>query len=163
MKTKSFILHLIFVVIVVLELIGTVTGSKWLDYPVKPFILIWIATYFLVMTKPQPYRWLMLLAFFFSWVGDMFLMFGSVNEIFFFAGVGGFFLSQITYIQVFIKFGTDGGKGFILKKPLWLLPFLIYMVTIFFYLYPSINGIMIPVVALYAISLLSMSAAACNR
>ncbi|MFA5817029.1 MAG: hypothetical protein WC865_15590 [Bacteroidales bacterium] len=62
MKTKSIILHLIFLVIVVLELIGTVNGSKWLDYPVKPFILIWIAAYFLIMTKPQPYRWLVMLA-----------------------------------------------------------------------------------------------------
>ena len=91
MKTKSVILHLIFVLIVVLELIGTINGSIWLDYPVKPFILIWIAVYFLMMTKPQPYRWLVILAFFFSWAGDLLLMFGDKGEMFFFAGVGGFF------------------------------------------------------------------------
>ncbi|TSA36423.1 MAG: lysoplasmalogenase [Porphyromonadaceae bacterium] len=163
MKTKSIILHLIFLVIVVLELIGTVNGSKWLDYPVKPFILIWIAAYFLIMTKPQPYRWLVMLAFFFSWSGDLFLMFGWKSDMFFFAGVGGFFLSQVTYIQAFRKFSVGQGKGLIARKPLWALPFLIYLVGIYVLLYPHLEGIMKPVVALYAISLLGMSAAAFNR
>jgi len=163
MKTKSVNLHLIFLVIVVLELIGTVNGSKWLDYPVKPFILIWIAAYFLIMTKPQPYRWLVILAFFFSWAGDMLLMFGWKSDMFFFAGVGGFFLSQVTYILAFRKFGVSRGKGLIARKPLWALPFLIYLVGIYVLLYPHLEGIMKPVVALYAISLLGMSAAAFNR
>jgi len=39
MKTKSYILNLVFLVIFVLELIGTINGSKWFDYPVKPLIL----------------------------------------------------------------------------------------------------------------------------
>jgi uncharacterized membrane protein YhhN len=163
MKTKPLILHLGFLLIVILELIGTLNGSKWLDYPVKPFILIWIAAYFLIMTKPQPLRWLVVLAFFFSWAGDLLLMFGWKSEMFFFAGVGGFFLSQVTYIQVFRKFGISNGKGLIARKPLMILPFLIYFVCIFLYLYPSISGVMIPVVALYAISLIGMSVAAFNR
>jgi len=163
MKTKSVNLHLIFLVIVILELIGTVNGSKWLDYPVKPFILIWIAAYFLIMTKPQPYRWLVILAFFFSWAGDMLLMFGWKSDMFFFAGVGGFFLSQVTYIQAFRKFGISQGKELIARKPIWALPFLIYLVGIYVFLYPHLEGIMKPVVALYAMSLLGMSAAAFNR
>jgi uncharacterized membrane protein YhhN len=93
----------------------------------------------------------------------MFLMFGSKNEMYFFAGVGGFFLSQVTYIQAFRKFGIVKGQGLIARKPLWALPFLIYMVGIYIALYPSLQGIMKPVVALYALSLLGMSAAAFNR
>jgi len=100
MKTKSVNLHLIFLVIVVLELIGTVNGSKWLDYPVKPFILIWIAAYFLIMTKPQPYRWLVILAFFFSWAGDMLLMFGWKSDMFFFAYTQMIILRQRRYTEV---------------------------------------------------------------
>lgn len=163
MKAKSIILNLIFILIVVLELIGTMNGSKWLDYPVKPFILIWIAAYFLLMTKPQPYRWLVILAFFFSWAGDLLLMFGWKSDMFFFAGVGGFFLSQVTYIQAFRKFSIRNGKGMILQRPLWLIPFLAYLAGIYLYLYPHLSGIMKPVVALYAISLIGMSIAAFNR
>lgn len=163
MKNRSFILHPVFILIVVLELIGTENGSKWLDYPVKPLILIWIAAYFLLMTKPQPYRWLVILAFFFSWAGDLLLMFGEKNEMFFFAGVGGFFLSQVTYIQAFRKYSISEEKGLVQRRPLWALPFLVYLVGIYLILYPSLEGIMKPVVALYAISLLGMSAAAFNR
>lgn len=163
MKNKVTILHLIFLLIVVLELIGTINGSKWLDYPVKPFILIWITVYFLMMTEPGPYRRTVVLAFFFSWIGDMLLMFGWKSELFFFAGVGGFFLSQVTYIIVFLKYSLHQRKGIIERKPLWGLPFLIYLAGIYLFLYPGLEGIMKPVVALYAISLIGMSAAAFNR
>jgi uncharacterized membrane protein YhhN len=163
MKNKPIYLQLAFIVIVVLELIGTINGSKWLDYPVKPLILIWIGYYFMIMTKPQPYRWLVLLAFFFSWVGDLLLMFGWKSDLFFFSGVGGFFLSQVTYIMAFSRFSILPGKGLIEKKPIWLLPFIIYLIGIYIILYPYLDGIMKPVVALYAISLLGMSAAAFNR
>jgi uncharacterized membrane protein YhhN len=115
------------------------------------------------MSKPGPKRWLVILAFFFSWAGDLLLMFGSKSEIFFFAGVGGFFLSQVTYIQAFRKFSLTGEKGRISRNPWWILPFLIYLVGIYVYLYPHLEGIMKPVVALYAISLIGMSAAAFNR
>jgi len=163
MKNKSILLHLAFMVIVVLELIGTINGSKWLDYPVKPLILIWIGVYFLLMTKPKPYRWLVLLAFFFSWVGDLLLMFGWKSDMFFFSGVGGFFLSQVTYILAFCRFSIQPGRGFIEKNPIWILPFLLYLIGIYSFLYPNLDGIMKPVVAFYAISLLGMSAAAFNR
>ena len=163
MKTKFIILNLVYLLIVLLVLIGTVTGSDWLNYPVKPFMLIWIALFFLIMTKPQPYRWLVILAFFFSWAGDMFLMFGDKSEMWFFAGVGAFFLSQVTYILVFRKFSIGKGKGFIVRKPIWVLPFLIYLIGVYLFLYPSLEGIMKPVVALYAISLIGMSVGAFNR
>jgi uncharacterized membrane protein YhhN len=163
MKTKSILLHFIFFVIVALELIGTINGSKWLDYPVKPLILIWIGAYFIIMTKPQPYRWLVLTAFFFSWVGDLLLMFGWKSDLFFFSGVGGFFLSQVAYIFAFYFYLTKQGQGFLVRNPIWILPFLLYLIGIYGFLYPYLDGIMKPVVALYAISLLGMSAAAFNR
>jgi len=115
------------------------------------------------MAKPRPYHWLVILAFFFSWAGDLLLMFGWKNEMFFFAGVGGFFLSQITYIQVFRKYSVSEGKKIFARKPIWILPFAIYLVSIYLYVYPHLEGIMKPVVALYACSLIGMCAAAFNR
>lgn len=163
MKTRSIIFQLVYALIAALVLIGTVIGSDWLNYPIKPLILIWITVCFLLETKPQPYRWLVILAFFFSWVGDVLLMMSSKNELLFFAGVGGFFLSQITYIQVFRRFSIQNGKGFIARKPIRALPFLVYLVVIYIILYPSLEGIMKPVVAVYAVALIGMSIAAFNR
>lgn len=163
MKTKFFFLQFGYFLIVVLVLIGSVTGSDWLNYPVKPFMMIWIGLFFLTMTKPQPHRWLVLLAFCFSWAGDVLLMLASKSDLFFFAGVGAFFLSQVTYILVFQKFSLNSGKGFIERRPLWILPFVLYLTAVFLYLYPSLEGIMKPVVALYALSLIGMSVSAFNR
>jgi uncharacterized membrane protein YhhN len=144
-------------------MIATITGIEWLHYSSMPLVMIWIAANFMIMTKPQPNRWLVMTAFFFSWVGDVFLMFGSKNDLFFFAGVGGFFIAQVTYIIAFSKFNIKPGKGFIAQKPLLVLPYLAYVVVIYSILYPHLEGIMKPVVALYAISLMGMSAVALNR
>ena len=163
MKPTKIILHLIFLAIAAMVLIGTFTENPWMNYPVKPLIMAWIATYFLLMTRPQPYRWLVVLAFFFSWTGDILLMLAWKSDLLFFAGVGSFFLSQLTYIQVFRQFGCSKGRGFILRNPLWLIPFLAYLAGIYFYLAPDIEGIMKPIIALYAISLMSMAIAALNR
>jgi uncharacterized membrane protein YhhN len=163
MKSRTLLLNLTYAFIALLVLIGSLNGNIWLNYPVKPFIMIWIAVYFLLMTNPSPYRWLVLLAFFFSWTGDMILMLGGIKDMLFFAGVGSFFLSQVLYIQAFRKFNLPGSKGFIEKKPLWLLPFIIYLAGMYLILSPGLTPVMKPVVLLYGISLTGMSAAAFNR
>jgi uncharacterized membrane protein YhhN len=163
MKSKSTALNLGFLLIALLVLAGTLIDTIWLNYPVKPLIMVWLAIMFLSLTKPQPYRWLVVLAFFFSWAGDVLLMLAHENEMLFFAGVGGFFLSQLTYVFVFRKFAITNGKGLIARNPLWILPFAAYFIIIFLILYPNLEGIMKPVVALYALSLVSMSVMALNR
>ena len=103
-NNTSFILHLFFAAIVMAELAGRITGNISLEYYSKPLIMIWIAVFFLISAENKAIILPVLLAFFFSWTGDVFLMFSGVNELFFFAGVGGFFLAQITYIGIFIRF-----------------------------------------------------------
>ncbi len=163
MKTKSLILNLFFLLIVLMVIIATITGIEWLHYSSMPLVMIWIAANFIITGKPVPNRWMVITAFFFSWLGDILLMFGSKNEMFFFAGVGGFFLSQVTYILAFSRFNLSPGKGFLIKKPILTLPYLAYVAIIYGILYPHLEGIMKPVVALYALSLMGMSAAALNR
>jgi uncharacterized membrane protein YhhN len=106
-----------------------------------------------------------LFAFFFSWLGDMFLMFsgGYENEIFFYAGVGGFFLAQILYIVVFLLNAENDIKGLLLRNPLLIIPLLGYGVFVFWLLYPKLEGIMLIIILIYALSLIGMSLAALNR
>ncbi len=163
MKSRNLILNLFFLVIAAGQLFGSWHDIKSIEYAFKPLILIWITVYFLLNTGPAPYRKLVLLAFFFSWVGDLLLMFAWKHDLFFFAGVGGFFASQLAYIQAFRKFAVSTQKGFVARKPIWLLPFGFYLVFIFFLILPGLEGIMIPVVFLYAVSLIGMSVAALNR
>ena len=73
-KNSSLILHLIFAVIVIVELLGRLLDNIQMEYFVKPLIMIWIALYFMLFTKKSAFTVPVLIAFFFSWVGDNFLM-----------------------------------------------------------------------------------------
>ncbi|MFO7670340.1 MAG: lysoplasmalogenase [Bacteroidales bacterium] len=162
-KRTSLILHLLLLIIVVVELTGRFTDNISLEYPVKPLIMIWMAVYFLIFSKKKSFTIPVLLAFFFSWVGDILLMLSGRDERFFFAGVGGFFLAQITYIFIFTRYYEEKRKGYLRKNPLIIAPFLLYVGGIYFLLLPGLEGIMKPVILVYAISLMGMSMMALNR
>jgi uncharacterized membrane protein YhhN len=165
MSRRNTVLNIIFLIIVVLELVGKLLDNITFEYTAKPLIMIWIAVYFLLNTKKKSLMWLVLLAFFFSWLGDMFLMFsgGYENEMLFYAGVGGFFFAQLIYISVFLFNSENSIKGFLLRNPLWFIPLVGYGVLIYYLLYPGLEGIMVPIILVYALSLIAMSLAALNR
>lgn len=159
----SLWLHLLFAVIVVLELTGRYVDNIHLEFMVKPLIMIWIAVYFIIFRKKKSFTIPVLLAFFFSWVGDNLLMFSSKDELFFFAGVGGFFLAQLTYIYIFSTYREQAGKGLIQGKPFLILFFLAYVSGIYVILFPGLEGLMKPIILIYALSLIGMSLMALNR
>lgn len=162
-KRIPLLLHLLLLVIIIIELVGRITGSITLEYFVKPLIMPWMAAYFLLFRNKRSLTIPVLLAFFFSWTGDNFLMFSGINELFFYAGVGGFFLAQLTYIFIFFTYGETGGRGFLQKHPAAVIPFIAYVVVIYALLYPDLEGMMRPVILLYALSLIGMSMMAMNR
>ncbi len=157
------LLHLIFAIIVVVELTGRFTDNINLEYMVKPLIMIWVGGYFLLYKKKKEFTVPVLVAFFFSWVGDNFLMFSGNNELFFFAGVGGFFIAQLTYIYTFATFKEKAGKGFLQKNLVLVFPFLVYVSGIYILLFPGLEGLMKPIILVYALSLIGMSMVALNR
>ena len=164
-KYTSLLLHLILLVIVVLELLGRLNDNINMEYAVKPLIMVWMATFFLTFRKKKAFTIPILLAFFFSWTGDMFLMFsgGYENEMFFYLGVAGFLLAQLTYIYVFSKRAETGVPGLVQRKLFWSLPFLAFVAGLFLYLLPDLEGVMKVVILIYALSLMFMSMLALNR
>jgi uncharacterized membrane protein YhhN len=162
-KRTSLLLHILLLFIVLVELSGRITSNLNLEYPVKPLIMIWMAVYFLRFKRKGEFKVPVLVAFFFSWVGDNFLMFSGNNELFFYAGVGGFFLAQVSYIFTFARYSENGGKGFLEKNMIFGFLFLGYVAGIYYLLYPGLEGIMKPIILVYAISLIGMSMMALNR
>jgi uncharacterized membrane protein YhhN len=163
MKKINLFLHLLIIPLFLAEMISRLINFNILEFLTKPFLLIWIASYFYLNTLKVKKDIFIYLAFLFSWFGDMFLMFEHVNGLFFYAGVGGFLLAQLSYIKVFAKPSDLNNKGFLFSNPLWLIPFIIYLIAILYLILGGMKGIMIPVIIIYAFSLISMSAAALNR
>ncbi len=48
---KKYLLHFLFLIIFVGDLVGEFYQISWIDYSFKPFIMIWIAGYFLMYSK----------------------------------------------------------------------------------------------------------------
>jgi uncharacterized membrane protein YhhN len=165
MTRQNFILTIIFAFIVIIELAGTLTENTLLDYAVKPLIMVWITLYFLLNARKKSFRAAVVTAFFFSWVGDIFLMLsnGLSNELLFYAGVGGFFFAQVTYIFIFLLNTENDIKGLLRRNPLWIIPLAGYGVLIYLFLYPRLEGVMVYILLIYAVSLIGMSLAALNR
>ena len=123
MKSRtSVLLHLLFALIVVVELTGRFMDNIRLEYMVKPLIMIWIGIFFLIFNKKKEFILPGLIAYFFSWAGDNLLMFSGRNDLFFYAGVGAFFFAQLSYIYVFTVYREQKVKGRVGKSPLLILP-----------------------------------------
>lgn len=108
------------------------------------------------------------LALFFSWLGDIFLMFprdeSSPNaKLLFISGLVSFLIGHINYINHFTSEVKSNFKQTILvKSPYLVLPYVLYIVVLLKLLYPTLGTMKIPV-TIYAIVIIGMLLAAFNR
>ncbi len=163
---KKYLFHILFLIIVVGDLTGELLQIKWIDYSFKPFILIWIGGYFLMHAKniDKKVVQLALFAFVFSWFGDMLLMFGEIDFIYFMLGLVSFLIAQIFYIFLFLRTINISGKmPFLKKKPFWLIAYIAFGLIVYTILYDHLDAVLKIAVFVYMTALLSMSAMALNR
>ena len=161
-KTVKILLYVVFGIIATGQLTSSWLEYRWMEYTFKPLILGWIIMYYLLFHPRGGFNPVLLFAFILSWAGDILLMFAWKSDVWFFGGVGAFFIAQAFFILAFLKpMGATGGM--IRKRPWFVVPFVFYLVAIFILVYPGLVGVMIPVVGIYAISLVLMAMAAFNR
>ena len=163
---KKIVFHFLFLIIVLADLTGEVLHLKWMDYTFKPLIMVSIAGYFLSYAKTLDKKVVQLAipAFAFSWLGDILLMFGDKDFIFFILGLAAFLGSQIVYIFLFLQTIKLSGKtSFLKKKPFWLLFYIVYGLTIYTVLFNHLDTVLQVAVFVYMVALLGMSAMALNR
>ncbi|WP_321375747.1 lysoplasmalogenase [uncultured Draconibacterium sp.] len=162
---KKFFLHLVFIVIVVADLVGEYLQDPQLDHIVKPFILIWIAGYFLLHAKAIDKKVVKLavIGFLFSWFGDLLMMFAS-EFTFFVLGIASFLVTQVVYIFLFLRtIDLSGNMSFLKKKPMWLIPYIAFGLIIYTLLFPQLDAVLRIAIFVYMAAILSMSAMALNR
>ncbi|NOR75300.1 MAG: hypothetical protein GQ525_09085 [Draconibacterium sp.] len=163
---KKYLLYFLFLIIVVGDLTGELLQLKWLDYSFKPFILIWIGGYFLMHAGNIDKKVLKLavFAFLFSWFGDILLMFGKIDFIYFMVGLVSFLIAQIFYISLFLRtINLSGKMPFLKKKPFWLIAYIAFGLIVYTLLYSNLNSALRVAVFVYMVALLGMSAMALNR
>lgn len=114
----------------------------------KPLIVASLIIWYVSCVKYRQ-RPLVLCALIFSLFGDILLLFGGA--VFFIYGVGAFLLAQICYALYFRRFGNFRGRKDKLSST-----FVVLIAAVFyFYLYPHLGDMKIPVL-LYTVALTAM-------
>jgi uncharacterized membrane protein YhhN len=120
----------------------------------KPMLMpVLIATVFL-LSSPSGLRPLIITGLFFSFLGDVFLLFDHKNPLFFMAGLVCFLLTHILYISYFLK-KPKTVISLLLQAPWLILLILLYTAGLLYVLFPGLGDLKIPVIV-YAIILSCM-------
>lgn len=162
---KKSLLHLLFIIIVIGDLTSQYLQLPFLDYIFKPLIMLWIGGYFYWHSKGIDHMVvrMALSAFIASWAGDLFMMFAD-QFIYFVLGIASFLTAQVFYVFLFLRtIKLSGKKSFLKKKPVWLIAYIVYGITVYILLFPHLDGVLKPAVLIYVLAILSMSSMALNR
>ena len=150
-----------FAALSLLHVVGTFSGATTLCLFSKPLLMPMLALWLSAETRHAPSAlrsgWLVGLAF--STLGDVLLMFQG--GLFFLLGLSAFLLAHLCYIGA-ITTGLRDSRGFLLKNPLWILPFLLFPILLLSWLWQDIPAGMRVPVAIYAVVITTMAQSVAN-
>jgi uncharacterized membrane protein YhhN len=153
-KNSNWLLYL-FIIDLIAELVAIASNFQDIRFFTKPLLLLLLLLY--VTTQSFSLvkgKWLLLAALFFSWMGDLFLLFDSSQPNFFIFGLLSFLTAHLFYIIIFLQLKKSLHPN---RKwsPIIILLLLLYTVSLFALLYPTLGDLKIPVI-IYAGVLTSM-------
>ena len=141
------------------ELTAIAAGWNQLQLFTKPLLLLFLFTWFMLASKNYPpLRYLVAAALFFSWLGDIFLLFEAAAAVWFMAGLASFLVAHLLYILFFMKLrqrlpGSIPWNFFIVAMVA------VYAFSLFAFLRPHTGNLQLPV-GIYAITIACMLVAA---
>ncbi len=142
-------------------------GTAIFDYPghsliFKPLIMIGLMAHYWVMS-PARSR-LFLVALFFCWLGDVFLIFQSTDPLFFIGGLASFLVGHIVYIFCYRQLQIIPSSKELLgsQKVRFAFPIILAGTGLVTILYPLLGALRIPVM-IYALAITLMALTALFR
>lgn len=140
---------IIFFIILAADLVAVQGQYKMLEYFFKPLIIIWLMASFVLQLRYVQNglkKWI-IFALFFSWLGDVLLMFHQEDPLFFLLGLSSFLVSHIFYILFFHFIRI---KEMVKSRWYLLLIVAIYYAVIIAILSPHLGDMKLPV-RIYAV------------
>lgn len=165
-----------------IEVYGEATDNDAIRFFSKPLLMIILIFFYAASVQGPVHKFhkLMIAAFFFSWIGDVALMFVPRNESdlllmgipkapnFFLVGLVGFLIAHVLYCFAFARV-LHRNVPALLKRKVWVaLPLVIYMAALLTVLVPAISSkaetkpFLVPVLV-YSTVIACMVAYALNR
>ena len=165
MERKSFIWLIAFVLLAALELIGEIGDNRSLILFTKPLLMPVLAIWLVQKTAGirRFFRHTIQAGLLFAMLGDIFMMFsyGAYDELFFILGLGAFMCTHLCYLGGFIS-EIKLKSGYLRRQPLWLLPFLLFIIGFLIWLWPKIPVGMQQPVTVYALVISTMALTVVN-
>jgi|688.fasta_scaffold157454_2 uncharacterized membrane protein YhhN len=158
-------LSAIYLLIGVLEVSAEALGNDTLRFITKPLLMPVLILFFFNAVKPSLNKThkLLMVAFIFSWFGDVFLMFVRFNELFFLAGLASFLITHVLYVVCFAKVTLKDEKALLPSKFWILIPLLAYFGLLMRAFFPNVPADMQIPVAVYSATIALMVVFAINR
>lgn len=145
---------LVFRLLALADITGIAFNLETLHFIAKP-LLIPALMLLLVFTKSAAQgKNLLLAGLFFSWLGDVFLLFEYKNALFFIFGLAGFLTTHIFYIIYFLRIRSTN-VSLLKKQPVLIALVPAYGITLVWLLYPHLGDLKLPVIA-YAMVICTM-------
>ena len=135
------------------------------EFIFKPLLMPILAWFYYLNISKSPmalFDKLILVALFFSWWGDVFLMFETRGEIFFLLGLAAFLLAHLAYLWAFKISYRLPEISYLKKRPLLILPFVLLVVLFIYLVKTNLKEMFVPVV-FYASVIAAMALMALSR
>lgn len=138
------------------ELLSGILKSTELHLICKPMVMITLGIYYL-LNAPYHRSTIVLLAIFFSFVGDTALMFESSHGLFFVLGLVAFLIAHIFYILAYRQHQNEGIADALqgIQKTRFAFPIVLAGTGLVVILYPTLGALRFPVMV-YALVLVVM-------
>lgn len=154
LQLKQKITVFIFCVLVITDLISIAGNIQFLHVLVKPMLVPALMLLMLFSASSVIHKKILLTGLFFSWLGDVLLLFENRHALFFILGLVSFLTTHIFYIIFFLKIRPQH-TSLLKKYPLLFVMVVLYGITLVWQLFPHLGDLKIPVIV-YAAVICSM-------
>jgi uncharacterized membrane protein YhhN len=156
---RERILNLLYVVILFTHLLAITFHLEIISYITTSLLTFILAVYFFTGTQGIPtfFRLLILLALFFSGLGDIFQLYLKQGQLFFISGLVSFLLSLISYIAFFLKIRYS---NYPLPSCQWAFIFIATAIVLgfLFFLMPYLGKMTLPVLLFAVVASIALQA-----
>jgi uncharacterized membrane protein YhhN len=143
-------LYIIFWVLTFTDIIASWYNFSNIHFLVKPLLVPALILLLIFSKTNAENRWWLLTGLFFSFLGDVFLLFESENVLFFIVGLASFLITHICYIAFFLKIRS--AQTSLLRQQPWLVALVTgYGCSLIMLLYPGLGDLKIPVIIYAAV------------
>lgn len=153
-KNTATVWSILFIAITLANAAGIAAGSGIIHFVTKPLLMPVLLLLLIFTHTPTNGKQLILAGLFFSWLGDVLLLFENKGAFFFIAGLASFLITHLCYIGYFIK--IKAAHPSLLRKNPWIAALVAgYGVSLVMFLLPYLGDMKIPV-AIYAVVICNM-------